>query len=118
MFLEVDIQQGNNCDYSLTRVFSTIDASIQILRVETTGMHGELGLFDVTGWSDEGQCTAYAVIVEDSGEGQALLIYGGDDGIRLRPQDSQEPWRLGAVDQWGEPCLLLDLSTRVETDPH
>ena len=114
MFVEVDVEQGDNCDYSLNRVFSALDASIPVLRVETIGMHGELGLFDVTGWSVEGPCPAYAVMVEDSGEGQALLIYGGTEGIRLRPLDSGESWDLEATEQWGEPCLLLDTSTRIE----
>ena len=118
MFVEVDVQLGYNCDYSLNRVFSALAASVQVLRVETTGMHGELGLFDVTGWFGEGPCPAYAVIVEDSGEGRAMLIYGGADGIRLRPRDSRESWSLEAVDQWGEPCLLLDMSTHIETEPH
>ena len=118
MFVEVDVQLGDNCDYSLNRVFSALAASAPVFRVETTGIHGELGLFDVTGWSGEGTCPAYAVIVEDSGEGRALLVYGGADGIRLRPHDSQEPWTLEAMHQWGEPCLLLDQSTHIETEPH
>ena len=118
MFVEVDVQLGDNCGYSLNRVFSALAGSDQVFRVETSGIHGELGLFDVTGWSGEGTCPAYAVIVEDSGEGRALLIYGGADGIRLRPQDSPESWGLEAVDQWGEPCLLLDMSTHIETEPH
>jgi hypothetical protein len=118
MFVEVDVQLGENCEYSLNRVFSALAGSDPVFRVETTGIHGELGLFDVTGWSGEGPCSAYAVIVEDSGEGRALLIYGGTDGIRLRPQDSQEPWALDAVYQWGEPCLLLDQSTHIEIEQH
>jgi len=116
MFVEVDVQLGDNCGYSLNRVFSALAVSDQVFRVETSGIHGELGLFDVTGWSLEGPCPAYAVIVEDSGEGRALLIYGGDDGIRLRPADSQSPWNLEDVHQWGEPCLLLDQSTRIERE--
>ncbi len=117
MFIEVDIEQGYNCDYSLARVFSTVDVSMPITSVETTGMKGELDMFDVIGWSGEGPCPAYAVVVEDSGEGHALLIYGGDDGIRFRPKDSEEPWGLEAQDQWGEPCLLLDTSAQIEVEP-
>jgi len=45
-------------------------------------------------------CPARAVSVEDSGAGTALLLYGGDWGLRLRPRDG------GAA--VSEPYLLLD----------
>ena len=44
-------------------------------------------------------------LVEDSGEGIVMLIYGGDEGIRLKPVDEKEA---SSPRQWGEPCLLLD----------
>ena len=53
-------------------------------------------------------CPAYSVLVEDSGEGIVMLIYGGDEGIRLKPVDEKEAWLLSSPRQWGEPCLLLD----------
>ncbi len=62
----------------------------------------------VTGWSTDGPCPAYAVPVADSGEGVVTLIFGGDEGIRLKPVDSGETWDLESPNQWGEPCLLLD----------
>ena len=61
----------------------------------------------VTGWSSVGPVPAYAVHVEDSGEGVVLLIYGGDEGIRLKDGNSIDPWDLEDPSQWGEPCLLL-----------
>lgn len=56
----------------------------------------------VTGWSSEAggtPCPAQAVLVEDSGSGAAMLVYGGDWGIRLVPVDGSEPF--------GEPYLLV-----------
>ena len=111
MFIDVEVEAGNNCDYSLHRVFSVVGDPREITQVEAPGTRGEVGLFDVTGWSSEGPCPAYAAIAEDSGEGHALLIYGGDDGVRLRPVSSTEPWSLEDPDQSGEPCLLLDKTT-------
>ena len=35
------------------------------------------------------------------------LVYGGDWGIRLKPEDSEEEWDLRSSDQWGEPYLML-----------
>ena len=69
---------------------------------------------EVTGWSEAGQCPAYAALSEDSGDGTVLLIYGGDDGIRLRPVDSQGEWDPATVEQWGEPCLMLGMDAPVE----
>lgn len=106
----IDVEAGENCDYSLQRAYSAVNESVAITQIEAPGDRGEDTLYDVVGWSSEGPVTAYAATVEDSGEGRALLIYGGSDGIRLRPAESQEPWSLDDSDQIGEPCLLLDLS--------
>lgn len=107
----IDVEAGENCDYSLQRVYSAANESVAITQIEAPGPRGEETLYDVVGWSAEGPVTAYAATVEDSGEGRALLIYGGSDGIRLRPADSSEPWSLDDPGQIGEPCLLLDLSS-------
>ena len=61
----------------------------------------------VTGWSSSGPCPAYAIMVEDSGEGILMLVYGGDEGLRLQPADGSEEWDLEDANQWGEACLLL-----------
>ena len=45
--------------------------------------------------------------VSDSGQAVAHLVYGGDWGIRFRPDDSGEPWSVDSADQWGEPYLIL-----------
>ena len=115
MFIEIDVESGNNCEFSLTRLFSSTGNAVQIFRLETFGIDGQLSLHDVTGWSTEGPCPAFSVMVEDSGEGVALLVYGGNDGIRLRSSESTESWKLDSQTQWGEPCLLLDQSVYVET---
>ncbi len=114
MFIEVDVQAGANCDFSLIRMFSAVGTPVPVSRAETPGPRGESGFHEVTGWSADGPCPAYAVEVEDSGEGRALLLYGGDDGIRMRPAVSSEPWSLDSAEQWGEPCLVLDLDAKVE----
>ena len=114
MFLEVDVQAGENCDYSLNRIFSTVSDPVEITAVETLGPLGKVDLFAVVGWSTNGLCSVHAVLVEDSGEGHALLIYGGDDGIRLRKSGGDSSWSLEHSDEWGEPCLLVDVSTQIE----
>ena len=114
MFVEVDVEAGSNCDYSLTRVFSAIGEPVPVIRAEVPDRRGVVGIHEITGWSVSGPCQAYAIEVEDSGEGRALLLYGGDDGIRLKPVETSEEWSLDSNEQWGEPCLLLDLDARIE----
>ena len=108
MFIEVEVQEGANCSIALSRMYSALGEPEPIVWVLAPGPRGDTGAYEVTGWSAEGPCQAYAALVEDSGEGRALLVYGGDEGIRLRPKGSLEPWSIESEEQWGEPCLLLD----------
>ena len=108
MFIEVEVQEGDNCSFALSRMYSALGEPVPIVWALAPGARGDTAAYDVTGWSAEGPCQAYAALVEDSGEGSALLVYGGDEGIRLRPRGSLEPWSIENGEQWGEPCLLLD----------
>ena len=114
MFLEVDVTESANCPLSMVRMFDAMEDPKEIGGVVAAGPDGEDRLCRVTGWSSSGPCSAYAVLVEDSGEGVATLVYGGDEGIRLQPWDRSEPWDLSSPHQWGEACLLLDQATRTE----
>ena len=114
MFIEVDVSQSANCPLSVTRMFDAMDEPIQVSQVETSDLEGVEGMYAVTGWSTElGPCPAYAVLVEDSGEGIVMLVYGGDEGIRLRSTDRGEQWDLKSPNQWGEVCLLLDKDVKL-----
>ena len=109
MFIEVDVTEGANCPMSVTRMFDAMQDPIEVSRVVTSDRQGNDRMCDVTGWSKEtGPCPAYSALVEDSGEGILMLIYGGDEGIRLKVEGSEEPWALDSPSQWGEACLLLD----------
>ena len=108
MFLEVEVSEGANSPLSLTRMFDATQDPVQVSRVMASDSSYNDVMCDVTGWSAAGPCPAYAALVEDSGEGIAMLIYGGDEGIRLKPVGCDEPWDLSSPRQWGEACLLLD----------
>ena len=107
MLLEIDVIAGGNSPMDLNRVFDLLAQPKVIRQVFTANPLGEDVWCDVAGWSAEGQCPAYAVLAEDSGEGVVLLVYGGDQGIRLKPADHPEEWDLKSANQWGEPCLML-----------
>lgn len=89
-------------------MFDLISEPRPVTAVFTADAEGEDRWCDVTGWSDSGPCPALAVLSEDSGEGTVLLVYGGAQGIRLKPDDRHEDWDLASMNQWGEACLLLD----------
>lgn len=103
----VDVDEGENCPFSLQLVFSALEEPRPIRQVRLYQWDKEGSLYDVVGWSEGGPCAALGVSVEDSGQGHAYLIYGGGEGVRLRPAGSSVPWTLSAADQRGESHLLL-----------
>jgi hypothetical protein len=114
MFIEVEVEAGDNCDFSFTRIYISIKDPKLVTRVQAPSLRGEIDHFVVTGWSAEGPTQARLATVDDSGEGTVLLVYGGDEGIRLRPAGSNDQWSLDAPNQWAEPCLLLDPNAQFE----
>ena len=112
-YIEVDVSEGPNSPLPVNRMFSAMEEPRPVSRVWTSRADGVDEWWEVVGWSGDGPSQGYAAAVEDSGEGAALLLYGGDWGIRLKPLGSTEPWDLENPDQWGEPCLLLEPDTQV-----
>ena len=111
MLFEVDVSPGGNSPIELNRVFDLLSEPRPIVGLFTANPLGEDIWCRITGWSEAGPCTAYAALAEDSGDGVILLVYGGDEGIRLSPADDQEVWAMEGNQQWGEPCLMLDRET-------
>ena len=106
-YIEVDVTAGPNTDWEIVKLFEANEEPYEITTVASGTPDGEAGLCQVTGWSKQGPVPAYAVRVGDSGDGEVLLIFGGDEGIRLKERGSIEPWDVSNPAQWGEPCLLL-----------
>ena len=111
MLFEVEVYGGENSPMDLNRVFDLLSEPSPISQVFTAGGDGIDLWCSVTGWSESGPCPAQAALAEDSGEGVVLLVYGGDQGIRLKPAESAEEWDLGSSSQWGEACLMLSKDT-------
>ncbi len=114
MLVEVEVTGGENSPLDLHRMFDLLSDPIQVVRVFSTNPMGEDLWCQVTGWSSQGACTAMSALAEDSGEGVVLLIYGGDEGLRLQPAGSGDDWDLANNAQWGEACLMLAKGTPVE----
>ena len=108
MLIDLEVAAGENSPMELHRVFDLISEPRAVTGIFTADSDGLDRWCDVTGWSDSGPCPAHAALSEDSGEGVILLVYGGDQGIRLKAAGRSEDWDLASDNQWGEPCLMLD----------
>ena len=107
MLMEMDVTEGANSPLSVNRFFDLLDEPRPVNQVFAFDPSGTDLWCRVTGWDSDGPCQAMAALSEDSGEGVVLLVYGGDQGIRLSPLDSTEDWDLSNNGQWGEACLML-----------
>ena len=114
MLIEVEVTAGNNSPLDLHRMFDLLSDPGEVHRVVAPAPMGEDQWCEVTGWDAGGPCPAMAALSEDSGEGVILLVYGGDEGLRLKPADLMEDWNLVSANQWGEACLMLGSETRFE----
>ncbi len=117
MLYEVEVVADGNSPMDLNRVFDLLTDPRPIVRVLAPDAMGEDVWCDVVGWENGEPCAAMAALSEDSGEGVIMLIYGGEDGIRLRPADASDAWDVGSASQWGEPCLMLGSDIRIEYLP-
>ena len=92
MLIEIEVESGVNSPLDLHRMFDLISEPSPVSKVFTADALGQDRWCDVTGWDEAGACTAHAALSEDSGEGVVLVVYGGDQGIRLKPTDCLENW--------------------------
>ncbi|HET6464890.1 MAG TPA: hypothetical protein VLY20_04295 [Nitrospiria bacterium] len=108
MYFEVD--ENPNCPNSVSMRFKEVGPVKRVKQLRVSDRKSEGELCWVTGWSDDSNqplCPAYAQPVEESGQGLAYLIYGGNWGLRLKPVDLNEDWDLSSPNQWGEAFLLI-----------
>ena len=114
MLIEVEVTAGENSPLALHRMFDLLEDPRPVSRVMAPNPLGEDVWCEVTGWDADGPCPALAALSEDSGEGVVLLVYGGNEGVRLRPEGAAGQWDLGDATQWGEACLMLGKDTVAE----
>ena len=104
----IEIADNPNCAPVDLRVFHDLEPPHPATQVRLERQPGAPEWYALTGWTAEGHpCPARIQKVDDSGDGTAFLIYGGDAGLRLQPAASREPWGLGHPEQWGEPFLIV-----------
>ena len=104
----IEIPANPNCMGVDTRIFHDLAPPQQVSQVRLERHAGQVQWYDLTGWTVAGTpCPAMIQKVDDSGEGVAFLIYGGDAGLRLKQAGHSTAWRLDDAVQWGEPFLLV-----------
>ena len=111
--LMIDLEENKNSGYFPIQIFETQGKPRSVEMITVPNIPESNVPHDVVGWcSDYGGsiCNVTAIAVGDSGLGQVTMIYGGDNGIRLRPSSSKSAWSLDATDQSGEPYFLLSTS--------
>lgn len=106
--IAIEIPPNPNCPEVDLRVFNDLAPARAVSRVRLARDGGPLQWYDIVSWTLSGtpQGPALAQKVDDSGEGVAILIYGGEAGLRLKPAGSTAPWGLQQPEQWGEAFLI------------
>ena len=105
LFLEVD--PNPNTEASVSTVYKNISRPREVYCVKFHLKENEEPV-QVTGWEAESgkPCPAYACSIEESGDGTALLIYGGTGGIRMKKLEDESDWDVQSNKQWGESHLI------------
>ena len=106
----LEVEENDNCEYLPMLAYETQREAVPITRVSLAEVGRPEGVYRVTGWSSEGDGTPTQALyapVSDSGLAVVHLVYGGDWGVRLKPEDSREEWDVESTNQWGEPYLML-----------
>jgi hypothetical protein len=120
MYTHIEVEANDNTPMSANLVFKNLSDPVRVVAVRIYDGSPEPVLHRITGWSAArgGSATdAFAVRVEDSGAGGAVLVYGGDWGVRLAPANGEIDWGLQDPQQFGETHLVLaDMSDVVTAD--
>jgi hypothetical protein len=109
-YTHVEVESNDNTPMMAQQVYKNLGLPFRVTKVRIYEGEPEGALHDIVGWSSSGggePVEAFAVRIEDSSEGAAFLIYGGDWGIRLRPAGSDAAWSIDAEEQFGETHLVL-----------
>ncbi len=103
----VDVAENPNSGEAVMMRFKSMGPARRIRRVRLFQRRPEGEWLEITGWRDgpDPVCPAHAQPIEDSGAGVAILVTGGNWGLRLRP--NSDPWNLDDAAQWGESYLVL-----------
>jgi hypothetical protein len=107
IYVFVEVDSNSNTDQSFNMIFRDISPARELYCIKYP-VNGEEQPVQVTGWDAESNtpCPAYACKVEESGDGVALLIYGGSGGVRMKLLEDEIKWDPESSKQWGDTHLV------------
>ena len=106
----VETEENSNCEWMPLQVYEAHETPRPVCYIRLEDPNHPFGIYEVSGWSsNEGgsPCPALYAPVSDSGQAVVHLVYGGDWGIRLRPENTPGEWSIDNHAQHGEPYLML-----------
>lgn len=105
MFLE--IESNPNIERNFDMIYRDV-SPIRELYCIKYNIDGKEQPVQITGWDADTNtpCSAYACKVEESGDGTALLIYGGSGGVRMKLLEDETKWDTKSTEQWGDTHLV------------
>ncbi len=110
----IEVPANPNCAGCEQMAFNEIGADIRPLRGIVVSTASGDALCEAASVGSDGSFTPAKVRkIDDSGEGPAYLIFGGDWGVRFRRADAPSPWSLSDKSQWGEPYKVYGISPDV-----
>ncbi|RME89957.1 MAG: hypothetical protein D6767_07655 [Candidatus Hydrogenedentota bacterium] len=111
--IQIEVDPNLNTNETDERTFLAIEKPITIRKMLYIDDNGQKQEVFVAGMENNQPVDAKLVCIEDSGDGEAYLIYGGNQGIRFAKGDSQNNptfslniFSLGDKNQWGVPYLV------------
>ena len=110
----IDVEPNPNTETSFNMVYRDVSPPREVFCIKyRVGMEDQP--VQVTGWDTQtnAPCPAFACKVEESGDGMALLIYGGSGGIRMKALEDESPWDATTSNQWGESHLVYPVDSFV-----
>ncbi|MFQ5482088.1 MAG: hypothetical protein ACE5ER_04960 [Nitrospinaceae bacterium] len=112
MFL--DIEAGLNVDHDFSMLYREVEPPREVVQIRCRVREQDVPV-QVTGWDnlENRPCPAQACRVEESGDGVALLIFGGSGGLRLKELEDDRPWDVHAEGQWPETHLVYPRDAHV-----
>ncbi len=106
----IDIESNDNLNEAAMATFKETGSSA-IVRAVRLSIDDAWHWCAITGWDPTGPVDARITPIEESGDGPARLLHGGEHGLRLARIASPAAistvrWSLEDATQWGEPFLL------------
>jgi hypothetical protein len=107
----IDIDPNDNVSEATMATFKEVAPGIPVRAIQMELDGGRIAWCAVVGWSESGPVPALLTPIEESGDGPARLLHGGEHGLRLALLTDPDAaasvkWSLADATQWGEGFVI------------